>query len=54
MWDPFMATSRNLPASTYGFQFRNRHQEVDPGHIHVHEASSNYTTYSLVIETLYH
>jgi hypothetical protein len=30
MWDSFKATSRNSPASAYGFQFKNQLQEVDP------------------------
>ena len=52
MWDSFKATSKNSPASTYGFQFRNRLQEVDPAPNNVYEASSNYAAHPLVIAAL--
>jgi hypothetical protein len=49
MWDSFKATSTNSPKSTYGFQFRNQFQKVDPAPIPVYEASSIYVAHHLLV-----
>ncbi|CAL4966169.1 unnamed protein product [Urochloa decumbens] len=47
MWDSFKTASRNSPASTYGFQFRNRIRE-DSTPIPVYGASNDYATHEPV------
>lgn len=51
-WESFK--SRNSPTSTYGFQYRNRLQEVDSAPIHMYAASSNYVIHQPVIAAVDH